>query len=536
MSDLTIFPAPPLINLADYENVPPEKIRETIKSLATIRATCSDPVDIVDINKAAKALGYDIAPFKVIWGPIQKELAKDAKDKAQAIREAEAAQTVSLGGKSPLFFSDKGYYREVEGDRYGKICREDALMHLAINGFNRKSEDGEPSSAELALFDIQTKNYVTYAGPVCGRKPGVYEENQTRILCTDGPRFIEGVKGEFPAILSYIRGFLGEGAGDETTPLQFSLLVQWIRLGRVALRNTDRHLPGHVLTIVGEVNCGKTLFQTTILTPSFGGRVADPGQWVKGETTFNDGEWGAEHLCMGDSQTTGKVTDRDTVRDTLKEMIASTSYPLHPKGGVKRTFRPIWRISITANDDPLSISQIPGVGGGFADKTIILKAYAPRKPLWDEASPTGRSDFEDTLKRELPAFLHYVDSTPCPPELYKGRFGVTEWHHPAIIKAIYGTDPDCYLSEILREWYEGQKLSMDSDLKKAGKIRRSTKELWGLLNADQALTSGRVCASMVSLGKALITLSTKPEWGKIMRREFRGSAQVWAFYWEDQND
>jgi hypothetical protein len=77
---------------------------------------------------------------------------------------------------------------------------------------------------------------------------------------------------------------------------------------------------------------------------------------------------------------------------------------------------------------------------------------------------------------------------------------------------------------------------MDSDLKKAGKIRRSTNELWSLLNADQALTSGRVCPSVIALGKALVTLSTKPEWEKIMRREFRGSAQVWAFYWEDQNE
>ena len=67
-------------------------------------------------------------------------------------------------------------------------------------------------------------------------------------------------------------------------------------------------------------------------------------------------------------------------------------------------------------------------------------------------APGGRERFAAAVRAELPAFLASVDAFAIPPELQKGRFGVTEWHHPDILALLESGDPIRPFAEVLESW------------------------------------------------------------------------------------
>ena len=147
-----------------------------------------------------------------------------------------------------------------------------------------------------------------------------------------------------------------------------------------ARRNPERHLPGHALILCGPPDCGKSLGQT-LLTHLIGGREADPSLWLTGETSFNARLWGAEHLLMGDKSLADDRRRRIRLRDEIKELVANSLYPLHPKGKAMLSLRPIWRITLSCNDDHESAQLLPPLNEGFRDKVILLRCYPPKAPF-----------------------------------------------------------------------------------------------------------------------------------------------------------
>ncbi len=196
-----------------------------------------------------------------------------------------------------------------------------------------------------------------HVGPLCGRPPGFHLENGVRVLVTRGPALIEGQPGDCPVITALIGNLLGHAAGDPHAPTQCALLFGWLKLARLALRSPAEHRPGQVLSLIGPPDCGKTLLQFAIFTPALGGRCADPGLYFTGQTTFNADLWAAEHLALGDMALNVERGQRSTLRNELKRATAEAIYPLHGKGRDGLSFRPVWRITFSANDDPESASK-----------------------------------------------------------------------------------------------------------------------------------------------------------------------------------
>ena len=448
---------------------------------------------------AIEILGMEKNRFREAVSIRVKEAEQDA---AKSRREA-ALEALAADGENPLYFDGANYWRREANGAFGRLCREDARLHLNHIGLSRR---GDPSPCDEALISIQVGNRVDYAGPLCGRPAGLHEENGVRVLATRGPEWIEGKPGEAPTITSFVANLFGAAAPDEKqSQLQTALFCGWLKLARSAVRNFQAHSPGQVLALVGPADCGKTLLQSAIITPALGGRSADPSLFLTGGTAFSADLWGAEHLAVGDKALDVEGRQRSTLRNELKRIVAEALFPLHGKGRDGRTFRPVWRISLSANSDPESASNLPALDASFSDKIIYLRCYAPPEPFYDGSLAGAREAFWRTVRDELPAFLAAIDAHQVPPELHKARFGMIEWHHPEVLALLEEGDPMRPFEDALESWVAGWELH-DSEK------TFSTCELFEELDEKAHVARLKISRGVSHLGHQLAKLSKNPAW------------------------
>lgn len=495
--------------LARLEADARDKARERLVKLAACLS--GDGIAAADVEEiAGSALGLSKSVFR---SAVKDQAAQMRRDAAERAKE-QALRSLDADGPDPLYFDGNGYWRKEADGAYGKLCREDARLHLNKLGL---SKTGDPSPCDAALHTLQVRNRVDYAGPLCGRPPGLHHENGLRVLATRGSSWIEGTVGDSPTINQIVANLFGRAAGDEHAGTEAALFVAWLKLGRQAQRNPSQHRPGQVLALVGPPDCGKSLLQSAIITPALGGRVADPGLFFTGQTTFNAELWGAEHLELGDKALDVDGTQRANLRNELKRVVAATVFPLHGKCRDGLTFRPVWRISLSANSDPESASNLPALDASFADKIIYLLCHSPAEPFYDDETPGAREAFAETIRRELPAFLASVDAFEIPTDLRKARFGCVEWHHPAILDLLDEGDPLRPVEEIVERWID----TWDA----AEQTRElPTVKLYQALDgvADGSLARHKISSGVNHLGHQLAKLAATEGWkGRIEHKEWR---------------
>jgi hypothetical protein len=475
-----------------------DKARDRVVRLA---AAIDEPIPYSEVEKiAADSLGLTRKTLR------EAAKAETERQAAEAAKRASEKALIELdrSGANPLYFDGSSYWRKEANAAFGRLCREDARLHLNALGL---SKTGDPSDADAALHQLQNRNRVDYAGPLCGRPAGLHDENGMSVLATRGPVFIEGKAGDSAAVSAFLGNLLGHAAGDEHAATQCALFVGWLKLARLALRNPSEHRPGQVLALVGPPDCGKSVLQSLIITPALGGRAADPGLYFTGQTTFNADLWGAEHLTIGDKALDVDGAQRTTLRNELKRVVAESIYSLHGKCRDGMAFRPVWRVSLSANDDPESASNLPALDASFADKIIYLRCYAPPAPFYDSEAKGARESFSKLLTDELPAFLAAVDSFEIPASLRKSRFGVTEWHHPAILDLLGEGDPLRPIAEVLEKWIERWQPGEASRL-------LATVELYQALDDanDGTLARHKISSGPAHLGRQISKLAEKEEW------------------------
>jgi len=187
-----------------------DKARSRLVKLAV--AYKDDPLalnEIVTIAASAAELG------KQTFRSAIREESKHQSASAAEARNGEAFRELTLSlAAHPIYFDGGAYWRREDGGAYGKLCREDARLHLGIGGLSFYPTGGEPSPADHALHQIQTKFRVDYAGPVCGRPPGLHHENGLKVLVTRGPVLIQPKPGECPTITGMLANLFGRAAGD----------------------------------------------------------------------------------------------------------------------------------------------------------------------------------------------------------------------------------------------------------------------------------------------------------------------------------
>jgi hypothetical protein len=513
-----------LLNL-DFSN--PAILEGVRKGLAEIAADPdADSFARSDIQKTARELaGVSCKAFNSAVKQIEETHKRRRID--EALREIDGET-----GPCPLYFDGAAYWRREHDGAFGKLTRNDAQLHLNMTGLTKV---GDPSPCDSALHELQMKNRISYAGPLCGRPAGVHIENGIRVLATREPKFIEGKPGNWDTIDRVISNLLGKTAGDAHAEKQRMIFFAWLKLGREALRNPKDHLPGQVLALVGPPDCGKSFLQSAVITPALGGRVADPGLAFTGQSTFNSDLWEAEHLALGDKALDVDGRQRAALRNELKRAVAEPSYPLHAKHRDALAFRQIWRITLSANDDPESASHLPTLTGGFGDKIVYLKCFAPPAPFFDVNKSDDRKQFADDIASELPAFLSFIDSFVIPPAMRKGRFGLVEYHHPAILDLLGMGDPLQAFEEVLESWIESWPEGEESR-------QISTSDLFAAL--DTSIVGGmqrqKLCSGVSHLGHMLGKLADKIEWSdrlkKTTKREGGRTANRAKACWEIQRE
>ena len=363
-----------------------------------------------------------------------------------AQRNHDDATGVALPG---FYFDGMSYFRPNQVG-FERLSREDAALDLRQMGFRHRLAAGcEFTPCEVALHRLQKEHRVDYAGPLCGRPVGFWQEGGTRVLCTHGPTIIDAKEGDASPMEALLCSLLGKD-GDPYFDIQFFTLAGWILRARQALKNPNQHLPGQVLALVGPRDCGKSLFQS-LVTIMLGGRQVDPSGFLIRGSDFNGELWTGEHLRLGDEELAEDNRDRHGLQDRLKKTVVAELYPLHAKYRDAKTFRPIWRLTISGNDDGNALPVLPPPTGSFADKIIYLRCYPPEKPYHDGTEEAAK-EFWQRLVGAIPAFLHDVENTPIPDQLRASRFYVKEFHHPDIVELISGAAPVAPLGELITKW------------------------------------------------------------------------------------
>lgn len=375
-----------------------------------------------------------------------------------------------------------------------RINETSCRRHLKANGISpSKPDDALISPLDVTLNYIQVSNNVCYAGPLAGHKAGLYTDSGARVLVTSSPKLIEAKKGEWKTFRSFIERML-DGPDCKQSPYLFG----WLKVALDNLKNGGG-TPGQALVIAGGAGCGKSLLQN-IITEILGGRQAKPYQYMIGETTFNGDLFGAEHLMVEDEAASSDLRIRRRFGAEIKSFTVNEMVRYHPKGKAAISLRPLWRLSITLNDEPENLMVLPPLDESLEDKVILLHAVWQPLPTNTLAE---RKAFREKLTSELPAFIDWLESWKIPQELVSPRFGIKHYHHPELISAIQQLTPEMKLWGMIEtelftsgdEW-KGTSLELALKLKSdCSSVKSEAKQLLAFYNTCGTYL-GRLANSM----------------------------------------
>ena len=340
--------------------------------------------------------------------------------------------------------SRKEYLVKNSGGRWLALNETQFKRKLRAEGKSPKVPGGVDgvhiSPVEAELLRIQDEDDVSFAGVVAGHREGFYEQNGTRFLVTDSPNLIEPSAGSWPVLHAFLNGLLG---GDEE---QLSVFKAWVKFAVKAVRSSNRQ-PGQALVLAGPAGCGKSLLQG-LITEILGGRSAKAALFLTGRTDFNAELFGAEHLILEDEFMSTKISERVKLGAGIKGLTVNELHPCHRKGSTIVNLRPLWRVSVSVNDDPEALLVLPPMDDHVEDKFILLRCIGAEFPMPTTTAEEQRA-FRGTLTKELPAFLDELERFEVPSHLSSSRYGVASYHNPQLAEDLASLSPESQLLELI---------------------------------------------------------------------------------------
>jgi hypothetical protein len=342
----------------------------------------------------------------------------------------------------PIYYSggNKNYYRAEARGKWMPLNENSALKFIRSQGHNGAGGNGL-SEEDNCLLRIQSEQSVDYVGPLAGYRAGPHEINGARILVTNSPRLIEPAPGEFPLLQTVLEGLFVDGAID-----QRPYVLGWLKRAVESIY-TQRWSPGQVLVLAGPVNSGKSLFQR-IVTELLGGRAAKPYKFLTDRTQFNRDIFGAEHLMVEDEAESTRFDARRHFGAGIKSVAVNRDQQCHGKHQDGLVLTPIWRMTISLNNEAQRLQVLPPIEGDIADKIMLLKVNRRDMPMPTETAE-DKELFWEAIKAELPHFIYFLQSWSIPAALVYPRFGVRYFHHPELLEALEKTAPQTRLLELV---------------------------------------------------------------------------------------
>jgi hypothetical protein len=356
-----------------------------------------------------------------------------------------------------------GYLIENDGEFTLLTNEGQVRQHLLCYGVT-----GEEATRRLC--EIRLNNNVAYAGPVAGYRVGVYtaEDSADRFLVTRSPKIIQASQGSWNFIDDYLTELLGEGQQKEA-------FLAWLRQARANLLAGERR-PLAAAVLIGPRNCGKTLL-IDVTRKCLGGRAASGFAYLSGKTNFNGDILGAELLTVDDEVASYDYRTRTAFSQCIKKHLFASSVSIEAKYKDAITMRPVQAVMIAVNDEPEHLQVLPIFDDSTADKLSFFKCSRATLGGLDD-----RNQIAEKIAQELPAFLHYLETTEHPQHLKEPRQGVLPWHHPDALELLGAISPEERLRELIKEC-----LAIQSEIVKNGFWRGTATELERLL-LDDAVT------------------------------------------------
>lgn len=391
------------------------------------------------------------------------------------------------------FDPDSGaYYRRNESGEYQKAAIGSIGRYLRKLGFSSKTAEGHSlSPKDRAIERIETHCTVDYAGSLAGYSVGLREIHGRKILVTDSPRHIAPKAGSWETLRAVFEGLLGAE--------QCGYFYAWLKVAIEALR-AERLRPGQALVIAGPPRCGKSLCQA-LITELLGGREAKPYAAMTGRTDFNSELFGAEHLTIEDEAASPDPRVRKTFGHEIKKVTVNRAQRAHKKNREAFTLFPLWRLTITLNDDAGSLQVLPQLEDGMRDKLTLMKAKAFTMPV-DTSQPAGEELLWNSLTAELPAFVHYLlNGFTIPEEWKESRCGVRAYHHPDILELIDATSDEHKLLELIDGFDLWGTIAAEPWEGRAAELEEKLIERYGV-TARRLLSFNSACGQYLGLLKA----------------------------------
>ncbi|MEY2907189.1 MAG: hypothetical protein RLZZ408_1660 [Verrucomicrobiota bacterium] len=348
--------------------------------------------------------------------------------------------------KLDLWWKGSKYYFRREGDDgFSELNTAEIARRLRVGfGMDNKpmKRPDDPAGGVIPgqidrLLDLVVKErFVDAVAAVAGKRAGVYDFGGGRLLVTSSPKLVEPAAGECETILAFLTTLLGEDGS-----LRFRL---WLKFGYEALRdNRRRH--GQFLVLVGPSGRGKSMLQSSIITPVLGGREADPKKWLLGDEKFNEELIASEHLKVEEIPSSVRYDDRLTLGERIKELCVNHSQRLRGLHKSAVTVKPQQRLSLSMNDEPERLRCHPPLTADLRDKEMLLRTSAENFFARYDDEEGGPEIFLRAVEKELPAFAAHLLALEVPPSLHDRRYGVRSFVDPTIEEMLFDQEPESLL-------------------------------------------------------------------------------------------
>ena len=345
----------------------------------------------------------------------------------------------------PVWFMSQNdkFYLQNDGEHYTPYNKANLRLILRNWGIRSRAIDDEVTSPiDSFMSDCLLSKIVDYAGPLAGYKQGCYQFNERRILVTNNPHIIEADSNVgFPMIRNIIdQMFNGEDIDQRL------YIYGWLKIGRECLLKSNP-IPGHALVLAGPRNAGKNLIQD-LTTKIMGGRDAKPYRYMIGKSEFNSNLFQAEHLMIADESPFYDLQSRRIFGSKIKDFCVNSTQNCHGKHKEALTLNPLWRLSISVNEESENLLMLPPLEDSIEDKILLLKVSKAQMPM-ESNSPQKQKNFWNALCAELPGFVHFLDNYEIPEKYKDSRFGLEAFQHPALVEALKKMSHENRLLELM---------------------------------------------------------------------------------------
>ncbi|MEO5804418.1 MAG: DUF5906 domain-containing protein [Verrucomicrobiota bacterium] len=405
----------------------------------------------------------------------------EQREQTERISEAGMVRIVNRDAIAAVpiyYYSERGKWFGPNGQSgFTNLSDSQAKSFIAEYGFNKSVKDGQGNTAaERAMIWKIQNNSVAYAGLLAGYPAGYHEVEGGRLLVTDSPRYVTPKPGQCPTILNLIQTMLEDETHDQVTPFFLwaseSFTAFWNRMGERAPW-PFRYAPAFAL--FGPRGCGKSALIDLILTPLFGGRKADPMNYLN-EPKFNKDLFAASLLVLDDKGAVASLAERRLRGERIKDLIWKPEQRMEGKGADAVMLRPFWRLFIAGNDDDAGLQVCPALSESLKDKIIVCRATrAQGLPETHEQNDSWAS----MIRAELPAFAAFLLSWRPPLGLrLDERTRVLNFWHPHIVSALREMQPEMRLLELIDSFnligtdsplWEGTASEFESEMKQSDK-------------------------------------------------------------------